>query len=79
MNPVITGLLSERTKAEDQGGILGINQSIVSFGQIVGPLIAGTIATTSVNAVFPVAAAIMVAALVATKWLYIPKVMPVNL
>ena len=79
MNPIITGLLSERTKAEDQGGILGINQSIVSLGQIVGPLIAGMIATASVNAVFPVAAAMMVAALVATKWLYVPKVRPVDL
>jgi len=79
MNLIITGLLSERTKAEDQGGILGINQSIVSLGQIVGPLIAGTIAITSVNAVFPVAAAMMCLALIATKWLYVPKVKLVDL
>lgn len=65
--PVVTALISERTKAEDQGGILGINQSITSLGQIIGPMIAGVVAILSVNLVFLVAAAIMGAALFATR------------
>lgn len=44
-NPVITALLSERTRAEDQGALLGINQSYTSLGQIIGPLAAGLVAT----------------------------------
>lgn len=79
INPVITGLLSERTKSEDQGAILGINQSIVSLGQIIGPLLAGAIATQSINLVFLVSALIMVAALVSTKRLYVPTVGKVDL
>lgn len=65
--PVVTALISERTKAEDQGGILGINQSITSLGQIVGPMIAGIIAIRSVNLVFLAAAAIMGIALFASR------------
>lgn len=70
ITPVITSLLSERTKAEDQGGILGISQSITSFGQIVGPLIAGAIAVHSVNTVFAVATLFFAICLFATKYLH---------
>lgn len=69
--PLITGLLSERTKAEDQGGILGINQSYLSIGQVIGPLVAGVIATTSVNAVFLSTSVLMMITLFATRWLYV--------
>lgn len=65
--PIVTSIISERTKAEDQGGILGINQSIISMGQIAGPLIAGIIALRSVNLVFVAAAVIMATALIASK------------
>lgn len=55
--PVITGLLSERTKQEDQGVILGINQSYLSLGQIIGPLIAGAVTQVSgIGTTFVVAA-----------------------
>lgn len=80
MNPIITALISERTKAEDQGGILGINQSIVSLGQIIGPLLAGAVAFYySVNLVFLVAAGIMAIALFSTRWLYVDATKPVDL
>lgn len=46
------GLVSERTRAEDQGGMLGIRQSYMSLGQIMGPLLAGLITVVSVPAVF---------------------------
>lgn len=70
ISPVITAILSERTKTEDQGGIMGINQSIISFGQILGPLIAGFIAIRSVNLVFALAAMIVFIALISTKHLH---------
>lgn len=72
ITPVVTGLISERTKSEDQGGILGINQSIISLGQIIGPIVAGVVAGFSINAIFLVATAMYAAALVSTNWLYLP-------
>src|SRR5258708_5369534 len=45
--PLLTGLISERTKGEDQGIVLGINQSYTSLAQIIGPLLPGLVAATS--------------------------------
>lgn len=59
---VITTLLSQRTKDEDQGEVLGINQSMMSLGQIVGPSVAGAIATISTGNVFLLAGAVFIAA-----------------
>jgi multidrug resistance protein len=71
--PVITGILSERTKAEDQGGILGINQSYTSLGQVFGPLAAGAVAATvNIPSIFLLSAAFFGCGLVASHWLYIP-------
>ena len=39
--PLLSGLLSESVSADEQGVVLGINQSYVSVGQIFGPLMAG--------------------------------------
>ncbi len=61
-NVMLTGLLSERTQDEDQGGVLGIQQSYVSLGQIVGPVIAGAVAQVYSGGVFVVAAAAFVGA-----------------
>lgn len=36
-----SSMISEDTKEEDQGGMLGINQAYLSLGQILGPLLAG--------------------------------------
>lgn len=44
---VLPALLSERTSKDDQGIMLGINQSLLSVGQIIGPLIAGLVATAN--------------------------------
>ncbi len=77
--PMITAIISERTKAEDQGGILGVNQSYVSLGQIVGPLLAGAVATYSVRSVFGLALFITLTALIASRWLFIPARKKVDL
>jgi multidrug resistance protein len=50
---MMVGLISEQTHAEDQGGILGINQSLQSLGQIVGPLLAGAVASQSIGLIYP--------------------------
>ncbi len=36
-----SALISEHSREEDQGGMLGINQAYLSLGQILGPLLAG--------------------------------------
>lgn len=68
-DPLISALLSERTKAEDQGGIMGINQAYVALGQILGPLSAGVVIGLSVHYVFLVAAGFLLLSVLATKWL----------
>ncbi len=52
LSPLITSLLSKHTKKEDQGGIMGINQSYVSLASIIGPLVGGVLATHSVHTAF---------------------------
>lgn len=68
--PVLTGLLSERTKGEDQGIILGINQSYSSLGQIIGPLLAGAVAGFSIPYIFVLSATILFGGFISCKWLY---------
>lgn len=59
ITPIISAILSERTRSEDQGYILGINQSYISMGQIVGPLTAGYISRISETHIFVWAAVLM--------------------
>jgi len=40
-NPSITGLLSRSSQVDEQGGIMGIAQSMASLGRIVGPIWGG--------------------------------------
>jgi multidrug resistance protein len=40
-NPSITGLLSRNSHADEQGGIMGIAQSMASLGRIIGPIWGG--------------------------------------
>jgi len=40
-NPSITGLLSRSSHADEQGGIMGIAQSMASLGRIIGPIWGG--------------------------------------
>lgn len=56
--PLLNADLSEKTSAAEQGAILGINQSYVSLGQIVGPLIAGAITQFSIPSVYLASAAL---------------------
>lgn len=50
--PIISALLSKHTRKEDQGGIMGINQSYVSLGNIIGPLVGGALAAGAAHNAF---------------------------
>jgi MFS family permease len=52
INPVLTSFISKRVNKEDQGIILGINQSYASLGQIFGPISAGLISQINTASIF---------------------------
>lgn len=76
---LISALISERTRPEDQGGILGFNQAVMSVGQIFGPLLAGAVTIYSVHWVFVVASALYAGAALATLPMYARFRKPTNL
>lgn len=52
LSPIIVTLLSKATRKEDQGGILGMNQSYVSLANIAGPIVGGILASYAVSVAF---------------------------
>lgn len=55
VNPLTQTILSRETDAKSQGSILGLQASYLSIGQIMGPIIGGTIALYSIQAPFLIA------------------------
>ncbi len=55
-NPMLNSIISENITKQEQGKVLGVNQSFASIGQIFGPLSAGLIAGFSINYIFFLAA-----------------------
>ncbi len=47
-NPVLTGLISKKTPAHEQGNIMGVNQSVGSVARLIGP-VAGTVMYSKIN------------------------------
>lgn len=64
---ILTSMVSERTSPEDQGGVLGVNQSLTSFAQIIGPLSAGALVVIDVRAAFVWTGFLLLMALVITR------------
>lgn len=54
--PFLTALLSSATSQEEQGSIMGLSQSYLSLGQIVGPLLAGVVSILYIPGIFWLAA-----------------------
>lgn len=52
IQPLSQTILSEETDEKEQGEMQGINASYMSIGQIIGPILAGIVATYSVSAPF---------------------------
>jgi DHA1 family tetracycline resistance protein-like MFS transporter len=66
MIPSLNSLVSRRSGAEEQGGILGVNQSMASLARVIGPLWAGwTYHSFAPASSYYSAAAVLVVALVA--------------
>ncbi|PVX27716.1 MAG: tetracycline resistance MFS efflux pump [Candidatus Bathyarchaeum sp.] len=60
LNTVLPSFISKRTPADEQGGMLGIAQSVGSIARIPGPLIAGLIAEfAGLNVAFWVSAVLV--------------------
>jgi predicted MFS family arabinose efflux permease len=51
-NPMLNAIIAEHNDPKQQGRVLGINQSYVSIGQVLGPVIAGLAIVVSIHAVF---------------------------
>lgn len=52
MNPNITAFISNAVSKDEQGGMLGLNQSMSSLGRVFGPSISGLLFEFSPNAPF---------------------------
>lgn len=62
-NPMLNAIIADNSKANEEGQLMGINQSYTSIGQAVGPAIAGAAALVSVHAAFFLSAGLILAAL----------------
>jgi MFS family permease len=60
VQPITQTILSEETSETEQGEMQGLNASYMSIGQIVGPIIAGAMATLSISAPFLGASALTI-------------------
>ena len=63
-NPMLNAIIADHSKANEEGEIMGINQSYTSIGQAAGPAIAGVAAAISLQIPFFLAAALILAGLI---------------
>lgn len=63
-NPSLQSLLSRRTSADQQGGILGIGQSMSALARILGPLLGLSLSDSSILRPYQVGAGLMLLAVV---------------
>lgn len=59
---IVSSMISERAHGKEQGEVLGVTNSYMSLGQILGPIMAGVIATRNTHAVFFVGGVLMAVA-----------------
>lgn len=69
-DPMLNSIITENIHSKEQGHILGVNQSYLSIGQIIGPLIAGYISFYSINYIFIAASVFIFIALPFAYTLY---------
>jgi MFS family permease len=73
VNPSVSSLISRRTDRDQQGAVLGVNQSFASLGRIVGPLLGMSLFSLHPSHSLPYAASVGV--LLAVAWL-LPAIKP---
>ena len=62
ISTIVSSMISERAHGKEQGEMLGISNSYMSLGQIIGPIIAGLSAIRNIHAVFFVGGVLMLVA-----------------
>jgi MFS family permease len=67
--PLIQAILSKEVDMKSQGSMQGLNQSYVSLGFIVGPIVGGAIATYSIPMPFLLGSAIIAACVVLSHFI----------
>ncbi len=60
---MLNSIIADNSKENEEGQLMGINQSYTSIGQAIGPAIAGVAALVSMNAAFFLSAALILAGL----------------
>lgn len=74
IGPIIQSMLSKEVDAKSQGSIMGLNTSYASLGQILGPIIGGSMAVISITSPFILASiASIICVLLAIKILRQPS------
>jgi MFS family permease len=68
VNPSLQSLLSRRSRADEQGGVLGLGQSVASLARILGPVAGVTLFAYRPEAPYFAAAAVMAVAVLAIIW-----------
>jgi MFS transporter, DHA1 family, tetracycline resistance protein len=58
-NPSLSSLLSRSVSSDEQGGSLGLGQSLSALGRVIGPALSGMFFQRSINLPFWVAASLM--------------------
>jgi len=62
-NPMLNAIIADKSKGEEEGQVMGINQSYTSIGQAAGPAIAGLATAISLRSPFYLAALLILAGL----------------
>ena len=62
-NPMLNAIIADKSKGEEEGQVMGINQSYTSIGQAVGPAIAGLATAISLRSPFYLAALLILVGL----------------
>jgi MFS family permease len=65
-NPSLQSLLSRRTSADQQGGILGLGQSMSALARILGPVLGLSLSDSSILRPYQVGAGLMLASVLLT-------------
>lgn len=68
VNPSLQSLLSRRSRADEQGGVLGLGQSVASLARILGPVVGIRLFAYRPDAPYFAAAGVMAIAVFAIVW-----------